>query len=210
MTTSQKPLLALTAGDVMKAPVEVIPLGTTLRTAAHQLRHAGVSGAPVVDEDGRCVGVLSAADFLRWAEHNGPPHGSGESIRTCLYQKDAHRAGGEQGVLCTLPEGNCPLQAADFTDQGDERLFCLLPHCILLDWQQVVEGNGPGNQVEKFMTQDVVTVEPAVPLARVARMMVDAHIHRVVVVDEQGRPVGIVSSTDVLAVVARAGANGAA
>jgi CBS-domain-containing membrane protein len=32
--------------------------------------------------------------------------------------------------------------------------------------------------------------------------MLDAPIHRVLVVDERGRPVGIVSSTDVLAAVA--------
>jgi predicted transcriptional regulator len=34
--------------------------------------------------------------------------------------------------------------------------------------------------------------------------MVDAHIHRVLVVDDQNRPCGIVTSTDVLAAVARA------
>jgi CBS-domain-containing membrane protein len=33
--------------------------------------------------------------------------------------------------------------------------------------------------------------------------MIDAHIHRVVVIDEEGKPIGIVSATDVLAVVAR-------
>jgi CBS-domain-containing membrane protein len=33
--------------------------------------------------------------------------------------------------------------------------------------------------------------------------MLDAHIHRIIIVDEGGQPVGIVSSTDVLAAVAR-------
>jgi CBS domain-containing protein len=32
-------------------------------------------------------------------------------------------------------------------------------------------------------------------------MMLDAHIHRVVVVDKERRPLGVVSSTDVLAAV---------
>lgn len=35
-------------------------------------------------------------------------------------------------------------------------------------------------------------------------MMVDVHIHRLIVAGEDRRPVGIVSSTDVLAAVARA------
>ncbi len=33
--------------------------------------------------------------------------------------------------------------------------------------------------------------------------MTDAHIHRVIIVDDQGRPTGIVSSMDILAAVAR-------
>ena len=40
------------------------------------------------------------------------------------------------------------------------------------------------------------------PLAELARMMLDAHIHRVIVVDRNGKPIGLVSSTDILAVVA--------
>ncbi len=35
-------------------------------------------------------------------------------------------------------------------------------------------------------------------------MMIDAHIHRVIVVDKDERPIGIVSSTDILAAVAHA------
>jgi CBS domain-containing protein len=53
------------------------------------------------------------------------------------------------------------------------------------------------------MTADVVTAATDTPLPEVARMMVDAHIHRVPVLDEHGRPVGVVTSTDVLAAVAR-------
>ena len=33
-------------------------------------------------------------------------------------------------------------------------------------------------------------------------MMLDAHIHHLIVVDERRRPVGIVTSTDILAAVA--------
>jgi CBS domain-containing protein len=42
----------------------------------------------------------------------------------------------------------------------------------------------------------------------VARLMLDAHIHRVGVVDEAHRLVGIITSTDLLAAVAYAGAGG--
>jgi CBS domain-containing protein len=49
-----------------------------------------------------------------------------------------------------------------------------------------------------------VTVAPDTPIGDLAQKMVDHHIHRVVVVVDQNRPGGIVTSTDVLAAVADA------
>jgi CBS-domain-containing membrane protein len=65
----------------------------------------------------------------------------------------------------------------------------------------VIEGL-PDAAVRRYMTADVVTVMPQTPLCALARRMLDAHIHRVIVVDEQHRPVGVVSSTDLLAALA--------
>jgi predicted transcriptional regulator len=42
------------------------------------------------------------------------------------------------------------------------------------------------------------------PIGDLARMMIDAHIHRLIVVDDAGRPAGVVSSTDLLAALAAA------
>jgi acetoin utilization protein AcuB len=56
------------------------------------------------------------------------------------------------------------------------------------------------------MSPDPVTVTPEVTISALARMMLDAHIHRVIVVDADNRPVGIVSSTDIFAAIARLGA----
>ncbi len=54
------------------------------------------------------------------------------------------------------------------------------------------------------MTAQPVTVGPTALIGELAQKMVDAHIHRVVVVVDESRPQGIVTSTDVLAAVARA------
>lgn len=62
----------------------------------------------------------------------------------------------------------------------------------------------PTNAVKNYMTANPVTVGPNTPIRFLARQMIDAHIHRVVVVDEGQRPIGIVSGTDVLAAVAHA------
>jgi nucleotide-binding universal stress UspA family protein/CBS domain-containing protein len=196
MTTRNKPFLALTAGDLMTGPVEAIRQDRTLREAAEVLRRADVTGAPVVDEEGRCVGVLSRSDFVRWTQRtgrnlDGRPLAS--PIRTCAYL---------EGERCSLPAGTCPLQVLQRTAEGKAVPFCQMPAGFLVDWQVVIEAL-PDKEVRCSMTADPVMVSAAAPLADVARMMVDAHIHRVIVVDGQRRPLGIVSSTDIVAAVGR-------
>jgi len=53
------------------------------------------------------------------------------------------------------------------------------------------------------MTKDPVLVPPDTRIGELARMMMDAHIHRLIVVDKTQRPIGIVSSIDILAAIAR-------
>src|SRR5438445_12670556 len=65
MTVMTKPLLALTAADLMSAPVLTIRDHMPLREAARLLAREQISGAFVTDAGGRCVGVLSAADFVK-------------------------------------------------------------------------------------------------------------------------------------------------
>src|SRR5271166_3903953 len=70
--SATRPLLALTAADLMVSPVVTIPQGTSLREAARLLHQSDISGAPVVDPQGRCLGVLSSSDFVTWAGKGGP------------------------------------------------------------------------------------------------------------------------------------------
>ncbi len=56
---------ALKAADVMAAPVHVIGADQDLIATATLLAEKGVSGAPVVDRDGKVIGVISEKDFLR-------------------------------------------------------------------------------------------------------------------------------------------------
>ena len=68
---STKPFLKLTAADLMSKPIVTIRCDMLLRDAGHLLIKQAISGAPVVDADGNCVGVLSAADFIAPAEPRG-------------------------------------------------------------------------------------------------------------------------------------------
>jgi len=49
----------------------------------------------------------------------------------------------------------------------------------------------------------VVTASVGTPVKELARRMVNAHVHRVIVVNHANEPVGIVTSTDILSAVAR-------
>src|SRR5262249_44023192 len=147
---------ALTAADLMSRPVQVIHENMPLQTAAHLLSQARITGAPVVDSDGRCIGVLSATDFMHWAEKGG-------------------RA---------------------------EQVRCATPECVCSDWQVMEVEYLPKDEVRWYMSDSPITVKSCTPIGVLARTMLDAHIHRVVVVDPERRPVGVVSVTDVVAAVA--------
>jgi CBS domain-containing protein len=159
MIATAKPLLTMTAADLMTRNVTVLPRAMSLRAAAHLLSEMQISGAPVVDETGECIGILSATDFM-------------------------HQVGYGKQAACHPPAVN--------------------PGCIHSPWQIVNVEELPTEDVAAFMTADPVTVSPGTSIAELAREMMDAHIHRIIVVDARNRPVGVVSSTDVLAAVANA------
>jgi len=157
MAPASKTLMNLTASDLMSGSVVTVPEEISLQGAAHMLSQAHVTGAPVINHEGQCVGVLSSTDFVRWADKS----------------RSAARP------------------------QRDRSSFCAV-------WQIVDPGELPVDAVHNYMTRDPVSVAPTATIGALARMMIDAHIHRVVVKDNRGRPVGIVSTTYVLAAVARA------
>jgi CBS domain-containing protein len=157
MQATTKPFLALTASDLMVSPVVTIPPEMSLREAASLLSRSNISGAPVVDREGQCLGVLSSSDFITWAEEADEPGREGEIIS------------------------------------------------FIAPWGEVINiDDSPNNEIRRYMTARPVTVAPDTSIGDLAQKMVDHHIHRVLVVVDQNRPCGIVTSTDVLTAVADA------
>jgi CBS-domain-containing membrane protein len=156
MKTTQS-ILELTAEDLMSRDLITIPSKMSVRAAAHLLAETHVSGAPVVDESGRCIGVLSATDLVHWVDR------------------------GEQ--------------AAKRGPSSTRGYFS--------EWEVIELGALPADAVSCHMTTNLVTSRPDARIGELAQWMLDAHIHRVVIVDERQKPIGIVSSTDILAALAR-------
>jgi len=207
MRTTTKPLQALTVGDLMNPDVVRLPEEMALRDAARLLLRNQIGGAPVVDAQGRCVGVFSAMDVLRLSERRADatrPTSPPLPI-TCSFQAKDRTSDGKEVTRCTLPPGVCPIHGEQEGPGGEKWTVCSQPHCVLVDGQVVDVEKLPTDAVSRFMTPDPVTTRPATSIRPLARMMIDAHIHRVIVVDEERRPIGVVSSTDLLAAVAYSG-----
>ena len=155
MNSAIERLLGLHVVDVMHSPVAVVQENASMADAAKILAENSVTGAPVVDVQGRCVGMLSTTDFaLREARH-----------------------------ASTAPPS-------------------------LLNWQQVVPGSEESPlQVESFhedrvgehMSLAVQTINETATLINAGRVMCREHIHRLVIVDAESRPVGVVSSLGLVA-----------
>ncbi len=170
METINEWLHSNTARDVMTATVVCLNPRDRLADAVNLFLREQISGAPVVDEHGACVGVLSATDVLHFEVKRAEAPAAIAVRRPHYFDK-------------WDPGGSWWHEAGRVRADIQPRLA-----------ESVVE----------FMTRDVVGVSDDTPLGDVIRDMVDAHVHRVVVLDSARRPKGIVTTTDVLAAILRA------
>ena len=195
-----EPLAHLTAEDVMQREVITIPHDLPLREAARLLSREQIGGAPVVDGAGRCIGVLSATDFVRWAGkegrdmENGPLPGLPLPIKGRLLT-------GEDAVICTQAEGRCPSKNCGPPRAAGIPLSAGSPTAFSATgsrWPRPC----PSTTVRRYMTADVVTAAPmtrspnwpaecSTPISTGSSWWTN-----------EGHPIGIVSSTDILAAVA--------
>jgi predicted transcriptional regulator len=202
MVATQKSLFDLTAKELQTRVLVTLPTKMPLRDAAKKLSHAKIHGAPVVDDAGRCVGVLSISDVARWALNmSGPSVGH---PRSCGYQETHRGLAGKETVTCTLPEGKCPFQSEKHLPDGRVVLECREPHSVLLEWQMVDMESLPTEDVGHYMTAEPVMVNSTISITALARIMINSVVQRVIVIDTEHRPTGIVTSTDLVAALAAA------
>jgi CBS domain-containing protein len=133
-------LMTLKVKDVMTRRVICVAKNQQLSDAAGLFLEKGISGAPVIDEDGRCVGVLSAIDYVRRA------------------------------------------------------------HSALSDDESDTAGELVGGE----MSSGVRSVQPEQTLLMAARIMCEKHVHRLPVLNLDGKPVGLITSMDVVAALVNA------
>lgn len=151
MISSFNRLDQLTVADAMTRKVVVITANSTMAEAADTLSEHHITGAPVVDELGQCVGIISGTDFIH-------------------YKAEELDAANRRHVLSKNdPSGH----------------FCIdeVRHDL----------------VRSHMTPAVQTLAATCPLVAAARCMCHEHIHRLIVVDDHAKPVGVLTSLDLVA-----------
>jgi CBS domain-containing protein len=137
------------AEDIMTAPVHCLQKGMTASEAATRMAVLGISGAPVLDGEGRICGVVSEKDYLRKMGLPGTATFM-TVVSTCLN----------------------------------------IPGCMVAD-------------VRKLLVDDIMSTSPLVasretPVAELSEMLARHSINRLPICDDEGRPVGIVTRTDLV------------
>ena len=140
-------LTSLKAADIMTKPVQLVGQEMDLVQAAALLAEKMISGAPVVDHEGKIVGVVSEKDFLKEMGFGATP--SFMQIAThCLNNKG----------------------------------------CMI--------GNLRNRTVGDIMTRPPIIGSPEMTIGQISALFVDRQINRLPIVGVDGRPVGIVTRTD--------------
>lgn len=159
MNSAIERLLTLRASDVMSRNVICVAASETMAHAAALFTEHKIGGAPVVDDLGQCVGVLSSTDFLCSKKPREP----------------------------VLPAS--VVESPTVSEQGPQRLPA---------------DDAREDLVRHHMSPAAQTTAKDAALLDAARIMCGAHIHRLLVLGDDGRPMGIVSSLDVIAAMVKA------
>jgi len=142
-------LHAVKAGDIMSSPVHSLRADMDLVKAASLLAERGVSGAPVLDGQGKIQGVVSEKDFLARM-------GAGRSDSFMFIVAD-----------CLKNKG-----------------------CVAAPLRKLTAGD--------IMSSPAITGRADISAAEAAALLMDKRINRLPIIDGEGRPVGIVTRSDLV------------
>jgi len=106
--------------DVMTQPVQSVRPETPLKEVARLLIDHRISGLPVVDDDGRVLGVVSEGDLLMKRQEHGAVHhrplarifGQSDETRQLLAKAEARTAGDAMTTPAITIDGGRPVNVA--------------------------------------------------------------------------------------------------
>lgn len=216
---------SLTAGEIMTTPVISVRNDEPVRHAVAQMVKHDLKRLPVVNEDGRLMGMVSRIDIFRLvAFHQGSVAGGEDAPRpghtvTELMYTDVPTVAPE----ASLEEIVRALEASrrrrvivvdaarhvlgiitdgDLLRRSQQKHLPSLTARLrsLLIGEPVVAQVLPdaGERAADLMTTPVISIRPDTPLAEALQLMTTHAVKRLPVVDEQGRLIGLLGRASVL------------
>lgn len=216
---------ALTASDIMTTPVISVRCDETVRTAVARMVKHDLKRLPVVNDNGRLVGMVSRIDVFRTVElqHAGGAHeddaprtghsvgelmhgavptvgptGRLEAILHALESSQRRRVvvvDSERRVLGIITDGDLLRRSQQKHHPG---LLARLRSVLIGEAATTPVLPDAGEQAADLMTAPVVTVHPEDSLSIALHLMTEHGIKRLPVVDADGRLVGLLGRASVL------------
>jgi CBS domain-containing protein len=112
------------ARDLMRHPVRQLTAWTPVSEAAAFLQRQGISGAPVIDEHGRWVGVFTQNDLARWVRNRLARRGPTRTL-------ESREGVGELASLFATRAGEAPVREAPVRDFMTAGLYTVFPEATL-------------------------------------------------------------------------------
>ncbi len=196
---SLEAMRAMTAGELMSTPIDIVPADADVREAAARMQEEMIHRLVVVDE-GQPVGVISISDFVAGLAEGVPVRREtvadvmSDAMLICrdktpvVAAARAMTQAGWRSVL-VVDAGGRPL--------GVVSGFDLIAFCEVEDC---------GDATVTDVMHDPLTIEMSASLREAADKMIKHHHHRLIVVDPadpEAVPLGIISSYDIVAEMAR-------
>lgn len=199
----------LKVADIMSRPVMTARADESLGAAAARMASAGLKRLPVVDEQGRLTGILSRVDILRLVAEKeaaplAPPPGAARTVREVMSPTvpAVHQEDSLPDIIEKLLESG--LHRVIVLDDQDRPVGLISDSDVVARIQPAQrrgvlralfgQADLPPSKVKaaELMSPGVLTAPPDMPLLEAARQMMRQKRKWLVVVDESGRPLGLV------------------
>ena len=155
MKSCTEQLDILKVGDAMSPVKFTISPVQKLDSVAKLFQQNGIDAASVVDETGKCVGILTNCDLVRFQAE--------------LPEVSSHIGGG---------------MSFEAEHRNSDGSLELVAH--------------PFDEVQRHMTRCLQTIDLFSTLRLATTIMREQRIHHLIVLDDAQRPIGILSSLDIL------------
>ena len=142
-------------GDAIRPMKLTISPMQKLDEVARLFQENGIDAAPVVDETGKCVGILTNCDLVRFQAE--------------LPEVSSHIDGG---------------MTFETERRESDGSVEIVSH--------------PFDEVQRHMTRCLQTIDQSSTLRLASKIMREQSIHHLIVLDDDQRPIGILSSLDIL------------